>query len=55
MAMILLYIPCVAVLGVIRRETNSWRWALFTFGYTLALGWVAATLIYQIGRLFVGG
>jgi ferrous iron transport protein B len=55
MAMILLYIPCVAVLGVIRRETNSWRWALFTFGYTLALGWVVATLIYQIGRLFVGG
>ena len=53
MTMILLYIPCVATLGIIKRETNSWRWTGFVVGYTLVLGWVVATLIYQIGSLFV--
>ena len=52
MAMVLLYIPCVATLGIVRKETGSWKWTLFTFGYTLMLGWTVATLIYQSGRLF---
>lgn len=52
MVMILLYIPCVATLGIIKKETGSWKWTLFTLAYTLALGWVVATLIYQIGSLF---
>jgi ferrous iron transport protein B len=51
MAMILLYIPCVAALSTIKKETGSWKWTLFTVGYTLALGWTVATLIYQIGRM----
>ncbi|MFC1901673.1 ferrous iron transport protein B [Chloroflexota bacterium] len=54
MTMVLLYIPCVATIGIVRRETNSWKWTLFTVGYTLALGWTAATVIYQIGSLFIG-
>ena len=53
MAMVLLYIPCVATLGIIRKETGSWKWTFFTFGYTLLLGWLVATLIYQIGSLFI--
>ncbi len=53
MVMILLYIPCVATLGIIKKETGSWKWTFFTIGYTLALGWVVATLIYQIGSLFM--
>lgn len=48
MVMSLLYIPCVATLAAIRRELG-WRWAFFTAGYTLILGWIAATAIYQIG------
>lgn len=50
MAMTLLYIPCVAVIGAIRREAG-WRWAAFATGYTLVLGWVVALVIYQGGRL----
>jgi ferrous iron transport protein B len=53
MVMCLLYIPCMATIAIIRRETNSWRWTLFTIGYTLALGWTVATLIYQIGRFLL--
>ncbi len=51
MVMSLIYIPCVATVAVIRRETGSWRWTLFAAGYTIALGWVTATLVYQVGRL----
>jgi ferrous iron transport protein B len=53
MAMSLLYIPCVATLGTIKKETGSWKWTFFTLGYTLALGWIVATLIYQIGHFFL--
>lgn len=51
MVMSLIYIPCVATIAVIRRETGSWRWALFAAGYTIILGWLTATLVYQGGRL----
>lgn len=50
MAMTLLYIPCVATIGAIRREAG-WGWTAFAIGYTLALGWVVAVIIYQGGRL----
>ena len=53
MTMVLLYIPCVATLGIIKRETGSLKWTLFTIGYTLVLGWLVATIIYQIGSLFI--
>jgi ferrous iron transport protein B len=52
MAMILLYIPCAATIAIVRKETASWKWTFFTIGYTLVLGWLVATLIYQIGGLF---
>lgn len=51
MVMTLVYTPCVATLGAIRRETNSWGWTAFAVGYSLALGWLLAVLIYQGGRL----
>jgi len=53
MVMILLYIPCVATLSTIKRETGSWKWTFFTIVYTLALGWIVATLIYQVGSLLL--
>ena len=53
MAMVLLYIPCAATIGIVRKETGSWKWTFFTIGYTLVLGWLVATLIYQIGSLFL--
>jgi ferrous iron transport protein B len=52
MTMVLIYVPCVAALGIVKRETGSWKWTLFTIGYTLALGWLVATIIFQIGNLF---
>ena len=40
---------CAATLAVIRRETNSWRWPVFTFAYMTMLAYVGALLTYQIG------
>lgn len=51
MVMSLIYIPCAATIAVIRRETGSWRWTLFAAAYTIVLGWLMATLVYQGGRL----
>ncbi len=48
---VLLYTPCVAVIGVIKRETNSWKWTGFSVLYQIAVAWMFSFLVYQIGRL----
>ncbi|HYT89423.1 MAG TPA: ferrous iron transport protein B [Gemmataceae bacterium] len=40
---------CASTLAVIRRETNSWRWPVFTFVYMTALAYLGALMVYQIG------
>jgi ferrous iron transport protein B len=42
---------CASTLAVIRRETRTWRWPLFTFTYMTALAYVGAFLVYQVARL----
>ena len=51
MVFVLLYIPCMAVLAVVKRETNSWKWPLFMIFYTSIVAWTVAFTIYQDGRL----
>ena len=51
MVMTLLYIPCVATIGAIKRETNSWGWTVFAIGYSLVLGWIMSVIVFQIGSL----
>lgn len=49
----LLYTPCVAAIGTIKRETNSWKFTLEMVLFQLAVAWMAAVLVFQIGsRLF---
>ena len=42
-------LQCAATLAVIKRETNTWRWPLFAWGYMTALGYVGALMIFQFG------
>jgi ferrous iron transport protein B len=42
---------CVSTLVVIRRETNTWRWPLFTFAYMTLLAYGAAFVVYRVGSL----
>ena len=44
--LILLYTPCVAVLGAIAREVNL-RWTIFVAAWTFLLGYAVATIYYQ--------
>ena len=53
MVFCLLYLPCVASINAIRAEAGGWKWAIFTAVYTTVIAWVAATLIFQVGKLFI--
>lgn len=35
-------LQCMSTIAVMRRETNSWRWPAFAFGYLFTLAWVMA-------------
>ncbi|GAA6201056.1 Fe(2+) transporter permease subunit FeoB [Aquicoccus sp. SU-CL01552] len=48
--MVLLYMPCVAAMGAVWRETTP-GWTLFAGGWTLALGYGSAVLFYQAATL----
>jgi ferrous iron transport protein B len=50
---ILIYFPCIGVIAVIRKESGSWKWALFTIGYTTGLAWIMSFIVYNIGNLIV--
>jgi ferrous iron transport protein B len=42
---------CMSTLAVVWRETRSWRWPTFLFGYTAALAWTLSFAVYQGGKL----
>jgi ferrous iron transport protein B len=39
---------CVATLGVVRRETNSWGWTAVMFGYMVTLAYLASFTVYHV-------
>lgn len=51
MVMTLLYTPCVATLAAIRKESGTWRWMLFSIGYSFVLAWLVSFLIFRLGLL----
>ena len=55
LAFTVLYMPCVAAFATSRRELGSTWQALFTAAYQTGAAYLAALLIYQVGRLFIGG
>ncbi len=48
----MLFIPCLATVATIKQETASWRWTAASIGLLLAISLIAATLAYQMGRLW---
>ncbi|HBI6898571.1 TPA: ferrous iron transport protein B [Clostridium perfringens] len=51
LVMTLLYTPCLAALGAIKRETNSMKWTIFSAIYTFVIALVLSILVYQVGLL----
>jgi ferrous iron transport protein B len=56
MVFFVLACQCMSTLAVVKRETNSWRWPLFMFGYMTVLAYLGSLLVYQGGlALGLGG
>ena len=51
MLFVLIYFPCIATIAAIKQESGSWKWAVFTAGYTTVLAWIVAYLVFQIGTM----
>jgi ferrous iron transport protein B len=47
---ILLYVPCMTAVAAMRHEFGL-RWTLIQVFYTLAVAWVMAVIVYQLGNL----
>lgn len=45
---------CISTLVTVRRETNSWRYALFMAGYMFALAYGASWITYRLALLWGG-
>jgi len=51
MVFVLLYVPCLATIGAITRETGSVKWTLFNIAFTTGVAWTMSFVVYQGGRL----
>lgn len=49
----LLYIPCVAAVATIRKESGSWKFTGGLMAFQVLLAWLAAVAVFQIGSLFL--
>ncbi|MFH8474820.1 ferrous iron transporter B [Streptomyces sp. NPDC018000] len=41
-------LQCMSTIGVMRRETGSWRWPAVAFGYMFVLAWTMAFLTHTV-------
>lgn len=55
MVFCLLYIPCMAAIATIRKETNSWRWTIGMMLMQLIVAWGMAVIVFQVGSMLIGG
>ena len=53
MVFCLLYIPCMATIVTIKKESQSMKWTVFTVLFQLCIAWVVTFIIYQIGNLII--
>jgi len=42
----------ISTFAIIRKETNSWKWPLFAFGYLFVLAYVAAGITFHTAKAF---
>lgn len=47
MVFTLLYVPCVASLGIMKKEVGSWKPVIVFTGYVLLIAWVASFVTYH--------
>ena len=50
---VLLYVPCLATVTAIARESGSWKWALFSIAYSISVAWILAFVAKNIAQLLI--
>lgn len=50
----LLYIPCIAAMATIKKESGSLKFTIGLMAFQVLLAWTACVLVFQIGSLFLG-
>jgi ferrous iron transport protein B len=48
-----LAMQCLPTQAITRRETNSWKWALFQIVYMTILAYLGSLLVYQIASRLI--
>lgn len=54
MAFLLLYVPCLATVAAIRKETMSARWTWFSVGYAFVIAYLISWIIHTVGTWVFG-
>lgn len=49
MLFVLLYIPCAATIGTIKKESGSLRFTLGLMAFWLVLAWICSVIVFQAG------
>ena len=49
----MLYVPCVATIATVKKESGSWKFTIKMIVFQLGLAWTVSTLFYQIGRFIL--
>ena len=53
MVFVLLYIPCVAAIGVMKKEVGRWRPVLLYSAYSLSVEWVLSFVVYRLALVML--
>ncbi|NBI90337.1 ferrous iron transport protein B [Lachnospiraceae bacterium] len=49
----LLYVPCIATVATIKKESNSWKFALGMIIFQLIFAWTVSVIVFQVGSIFL--
>lgn len=49
----LLYVPCIATVATIKKESGSWKFTAGMMAFQIGLAWLVSTAVYQAGSLFL--
>jgi ferrous iron transport protein B len=48
----LLYVPCIATVATMKKESGSWKFTLKTVIFQLTFAWLVSVIVFQTGSLF---
>jgi len=53
MVFVLLYIPCVAAIGVMKKEVGKWRPVVLYSAYSLSVAWILSFIVYRLALVML--